>query len=156
MMEFLPLLLLAPVLILVGYYDLKLMLIPNRLVVAAIALFVLTAPFVGWPEIALRLGAAAAVFAIGFALFALRLFGGGDVKMMAALLLFVPSTTYTAFALGFSAAMFAGIGVILALRAAPFLAGSGWVSLQRPGTFPMGISIAMTGLAHPLVANALA
>ncbi|MDG4647341.1 prepilin peptidase [Roseibacterium sp. SDUM158017] len=149
-MELTPLLLLAPALVAVAYCDLRYMKIPNALVMGALALFVVTAPMLGWSELGARVAAGASVLAVGFVLFAMRLFGGGDVKMMAALMLFVPSQTYTLFGLGFSAAMMAGIGIVLALRTVPALAGSSWVGLQQRGTFPMGISIAMTGLAHPV------
>ena len=151
----LPLVLLAPLLVAVGYFDLKYMRIPNVVVLLAIALFVVTAPLVGWQELGLRLAVAGGVLALGFALFAVGIWGGGDVKMLAALMLFVPSQTYTLFALGFSAAMLLGIATILVLRAVPFLAGSSWISLQQRGTFPMGISIALAGLQHPVLMTAL-
>lgn len=51
------------------------------------------APFLpSWSELALRLTAAALAFAAGFVLFALRMLGGGDVKMMAAVFLLVPAS----------------------------------------------------------------
>lgn len=150
-MDILPLLLLAPVLVAVAWFDLRYMRIPNYLVAAALVLFVLTLPLLGWGEIGARLAAATLVFAFGASLFAFSLFGGGDVKMMAALMLFVPSSSYTLFAMGFSVAMLAGIAAVVALRQVPFLDRSAWVSLQGHGTFPMGISIAGCGLVHPLV-----
>jgi prepilin peptidase CpaA len=155
MTDLLPLILLAPVLAAVAYFDLRYMRIPNALVLIALALFVVSRPILGWPEMGLRLLAGAAVLVTGFVLFAMNLFGGGDAKMMAALMLFVPSGTYTLFGYGFSAAMLAGIGLILLLRTVPVLTASGWVSLQQRGTFPMGISIAMAGLLHPVMVLSL-
>ncbi|MCU4654263.1 prepilin peptidase [Roseibacterium sp. SDUM158016] len=149
-MDFLPLLLLAPILVATAYFDLRYMRIPNWLVLAAVALFALSMPVLDWPEIAARLTASGLVFAAGAALFALRLFGGGDVKMMAALMLFVPSSNYTIFALGFSVAMLAGMATVFALRQVPLLGHSSWVALRGKGTFPMGVSIAGCGLLHPL------
>jgi prepilin peptidase CpaA len=154
-MELLPLILLSPVLAAVAYFDLRYMRIPNALVFIAIAVFVFTSPILGWPEAGIRLLAAAGVLVIGFTLFAMNLFGGGDAKMMAALMLFVPSGSYTIFGYGFSAAMLAGIGLVLMLRCVPVLTRSSWVSLRQKGTFPMGISIAMTGLMHPLAVASL-
>ncbi len=151
MMDLIPLVLLSPILFAVAYFDLRYMRIPNALVLMAIALFLAMAPFLAWPELGLRFLAAVTTLVIGFALFAMGLFGGGDAKMMAALMLFVPSQTLVLFGYGFSFAMIAGIGLILLLRAIPVLTGSGWVSLQQRGTFPMGISIAMAGLLHPVV-----
>lgn len=149
-MDILPLMLAAPVMIAVAYFDLRYMKIPNRLVWIAVALFVATAPLVPFPELATRVAVASVVLAIGFSLFAMGLFGGGDAKMMAALMLFVPSDSFVLFGYGFSVAMIAGIGLVLALRSIPALTASSWVSLRQRGTFPMGISIAMTGLLHPL------
>jgi prepilin peptidase CpaA len=154
-MDLIPLILLAPVLIAVAYFDLRYMRIPNALALIAIALFLAMTPFLAWPEVGIRLLAAATTLVIGFALFAMGLFGGGDAKMMAALMLFVPSQTLVLFGYGFSFAMIAGIALILLLRAMPVLAGSTWVSLQQRGTFPMGISIAMAGLLHPVVITSL-
>jgi prepilin peptidase CpaA len=43
-----------------------------------------------WPDIASRIGIALIVFAIFAGLFAIRMMGGGDVKMIAALALWLP------------------------------------------------------------------
>ncbi len=150
MSDLLPLFLLSPVLAAVAYFDLRYMRIPNKLVLIAVCLFLVVTPFFSWSEIAVRGAVAFSVLAIGFGLFAMGLFGGGDAKMMAALMLFIPSQTYTLFAYGFSVAMMAGIGLILLLRCVPVLTDSSWVSMQQKGTFPMGISIALAGLLHPL------
>lgn len=155
-MELIPFFCLAPALVAVAYFDLRYMRIPNALVLLAIALFVCTAPLLGWSELGARLLAAGLVFAVGFTLFALNMFGGGDVKMLAAVLLFVPSETHTLFTMVFAVAMFTGIGAILTARTVPALAGSSWAGLRGQGTFPMGISIAMAGLFHPFAVSLLA
>lgn len=66
--------------------DLFTMKIPNKISMALIASFVLAAFYVGLsPEMAAKhVGVGAAVLAVGFVLFALRLLGGGDAKLMAA------------------------------------------------------------------------
>lgn len=43
-----------------------------------------------WPAIAIQIGCAALVFALFAGLFALRMMGGGDVKLIAALALWLP------------------------------------------------------------------
>lgn len=154
-MDLLPFLLLMPILVAAAYMDLRDMRIPNYLVLAAIAIFLVTAPLVGWEELQWRLVAAASVFLIGFVLFALNLFGGGDVKLLSAVMLFIPSQSLQVFGLVFSASLLLGILFILCLRATAVLQSSNWVSLQKPGTLPMGISIAAAGIAHPLVLAAL-
>ena len=154
-MDMLPLLLLSPLLLSVAYFDLRYMRIPNVLSVLAVALFVLTMPLLGWHEFAARLVAATIVFGIGFAVFALRMVGGGDVKILAGLMLFIPSQTYQTFGFGFSAALLLGIVFVLGLRVIPRLQRTHWVTIQARGTFPMGISIALAGLIHPFVVYTL-
>lgn len=77
--------------------DLQSMTISNRLnlVVALGAPFwwlALGLPL--WPGVALQIGLAAAVFAVCCGLFAIRQMGGGDVKLLTALALWVPPSQY--------------------------------------------------------------
>lgn len=155
-MELIPLLLLAPVMVAVAYADLRYLRIPNILGLAALALFVLTAPLLTWGELGWRMTAAAIVFGVSFAMFALRLIGGGDVKIIAALMLFIPSQTHALFALNFSASLLLGIALILTLRAAPIFQNTRFVSIKTENGFPMGISIALSGILHPFLVSALA
>ena len=154
-MDMLPLWLLSPLLLSVGYCDLRYMRIPNALSLLAVALFVLTMPLLGWQEVLVRLAAAAIVFGAGFVIFALRMVGGGDVKILGALMLFIPSTTYQIFSFGFSAALILGLAFVLGLRLVPRLQRTDWVTMRSHGTFPMGISIALAGLVHPFIVNTL-
>ena len=71
--------------------------------------------------------------------------------MGSALLLFVPTGTYTLFAFLFSGAMLLGITAMLALRAIPSIRRAGPVSLRAKGTFPMGIAL---GLSKDLLQRA--
>lgn len=66
--------------------DLLTMTIPNRLSVVLIASFLAIAPFAGLGpvDIAMHLGAGAAVFGVCFALFAFGIMGGGDAKILTA------------------------------------------------------------------------
>jgi prepilin peptidase CpaA len=155
-MQILPLLIFAPVLLCVAYFDLRYMRIPNVLSLIGLAIFAVFAYWLGWPEAGWRIAAAAVIFAIGVGAFAMNWFGGGDIKMLSVLMLFVPTGTWQLYALCFSVAMILGIMFILTLRAAPWLEGSSWVTIQKKGTFPMGISIALSGLLLPFALNLLA
>ena len=154
-MEMLPLWLLSPLLLSVAYFDLRYMRIPNVLSVVAVGLFILTVPLLGWTEFAVRLAVSTIVFGLGFAAFSLRFVGGGDVKILACLMLFIPSQTYQTFGFGFSAALILGILFVLGLRVIPRLQSTHWVTIQSRGTFPMGISIALSGLLHPFLVHTL-
>lgn len=74
--DLIPLILIAPLLVFAGYSDLRHMRIPNFLSLAALALFVLTAPLLAWNELALRAVAGLIVFGLGFVAFMFGLFGG--------------------------------------------------------------------------------
>ncbi|MDU8946035.1 prepilin peptidase [Ovoidimarina sediminis] len=153
-MELIPLLLLAPLLVFVAFFDMRLMRIPNWISLAGLAIFVLTMPLLPGSEIVARLMMAAIVFVLGIGAFMMRWFGGGDIKILSVLFLFIPSGTLSLYGLGFSASMLAGIALILTLRTIPWPANTEWVSLRETGTFPMGISIALSGIIHPYVVQA--
>ncbi len=87
-----PYALLAILLLMAAGFDLKSRIIPNWLNV----IIALTAPLIWWaqglalyPDIVWQVGVATAVFAAFIALFALGAIGGGDVKMIGALALWV-------------------------------------------------------------------
>lgn len=155
-MDLLPLALAAPILLWIAWTDFSHMRIRNSAVLAALAVFVVTMPAIGLGEAGLRLLAATAVFVTGFAMFSARMVGGGDVKMGAALLLFVPTGTYTLFAFIFSGAMLLAIVGIVTLRSIPALRRTGPVSLRAKGTFPMGVALGLSGVAHLWVLAMLA
>jgi prepilin peptidase CpaA len=69
-----------------AFSDLLTMTIPNRLSIVLLAAFAAIAPFAGLSvsEFLLHIGAGAAVFAVCFSLFALRIMGGGDAKILTA------------------------------------------------------------------------
>ncbi len=78
--------------------DLKSRTISNHLtltVAAGAPLYWLAIGLPLWPGIAWQLGLAALVFAICCALFAMRQMGGGDVKLLTALALWVPPSQFT-------------------------------------------------------------
>ena len=140
----LPLLLLGPVLLFAAWSDLSRMRIPNALSLIAVALFAGSVLAGLVPDAPARLGVAAAVLGLGFAAFAAGLSGGGDVKFLAALMLFVPVPALTLYAWVFCAAMALGMLLVLSLRRVPALQATGWRSMQPGHHFPMGISIALS------------
>jgi prepilin peptidase CpaA len=84
---------LALLLLTASWLDLRSRTIPNKL---NLAIALLAIPFwwstgLGlWPEIALQIGLAVLVFALFTIAFALGAMGGGDVKMLGALALWIP------------------------------------------------------------------
>lgn len=144
----LPLLLFSPVLIYVMISDLRRMRIPNMTAFAGLALFAVCVPLLGMGEATARAAVAALVFAVGFALFALRVLAGGDVKFLATLMLFVPSASLSLFGLIFSAAMLLSTLAVLTLRASPVATNSRWVGLRAHGHMPMGVAMGLAGLVH--------
>lgn len=154
-MMLLPLFLFAPVLLYVAQSDVRRMRIPNAASLIGVALFVVTAPLIGVDEAMTRMIVAFVVFAIGFLLFMLRVLAGGDVKILAVLMLFIPSGTLTLFAMVFSFSMLAGIAIVTGTRAMSIPQLSGWVSMRARGHMPMGLSISMAGIGHLVLLYAL-
>lgn len=150
-MELLTPLLLAPFPILVviaALTDLTRMKIPNWISAALILAFFPAAFAAGLSpvEVALHFGVGVLVLVAGMVLFALRIVGGGDAKLMAAAGLWLGAAALTPFLIwtailggAFSLILIAGRGL-----AQPYLAGApSWVSsLLRPkGDIPYGVAI---------------
>ena len=91
-----------------------------------------------WPGIALQLGVAVASFALLAILFALRAMGGGDVKLL------------TALALWIAPALFLKLVVLMALLGGvlTLMVGAWHLMARRRGdlTVPYGVAIALAGL----------
>lgn len=152
MTAFVPLALILPLLVWIALMDMQQQTIPNKIVLGMLLVFVLTTPFfLSLPEIGYRLIAAGIVFLLGFAGFALRLWGGGDVKAISALVLFLPSVTLSIYAFAFSLSMFLGMAVVLSLRSTIGHSESHWISLRPKAGFPMGVSIALSGILLPVI-----
>lgn len=150
--DVLPIALLAPVLVFVALSDLRRMRIPNAASLLMLGLFVLCVPFVGTGESLLRAAAGAVVFTAFFALFAANLVGGGDAKVLPALVLFVPSPLWVIYANLLALSLLVGIAAVLAVQAIPNGGASAWAVRRNRGAFPMGLSIALSGLLLPPVA----
>lgn len=140
-----------PLMAATAYLDLKFLKIPNWLVLAVLAVFLITG-FWGLPtEIYVwRLIYAAIAIVIGFGLFAVGAMGAGDAKMIAALVPFiVPGdiaivlVLYTATTIVMLAGLY-GVKMISSGRE------TGWLALdqfQKPAArrmFPMGLIFATT------------
>ncbi|MGL4319726.1 MAG: prepilin peptidase [Paracoccaceae bacterium] len=147
------LILASPLLVAMAFHDLRDMQIPKWISGGMIAIFVIMGmTVVPWAESGARMALAAIVFAVGFAGFALRLLGGGDVKALSVMLLLVPVSSMALFMLVFSASLMLGVLAVLLARRAFGGADAAWVSMQSTA-FPMGISIAAAGLVLPFAAT---
>ena len=149
-MDLFPNLLIAPLLIYAAYSDLRYMRIPDFISIALVALFTVTILIQVPLDIGARIAVATGIFVIGYTGFSFRLIGGGDVKFLSALALFVPRSELTVFANLFSVSLLVGVFLICVAQRSR-LANVGWKSFSARGRFPMGLSIAMAGLMLPVV-----
>jgi prepilin peptidase CpaA len=133
--------LLAALLIAAATTDLRRREIPHWVVIAIAALAPLFWWATGlplWPDIALQLGVAMIVFALFAAAFAIGWMGGGDVKLLGALALWMPWQAVVALLVIMS---FAGGVLTIAMVV--------WSRLRRAGAtpeIPYGVAIAFAGL----------
>jgi prepilin peptidase CpaA len=91
-----------------------------------------------WPEIALQVGVAALTFAVLAALFAIRAMGGGDVKLLTALALWIRPEEFVM--LVFAMALIGGVLT---------LAFGAWHVARRQRdklAIPYGVAISLAGL----------
>lgn len=91
-----------------------------------------------WPDVALQLGVALASFAILAILFAMRAMGGGDVKLLSALALWIAPGLFLKLIV-----LMALLGGVLTLTV-----GAWHLMARRRGvlTVPYGVAIALAGL----------
>lgn len=140
-------LLLMVLLLAVIFYDLRFMILPNRLAGLFVLLFITA---VAWTlavdELAWRIGLALGLLTLGIMANAVRLVGGGDVKVLSALILFVPHEDLLGFFLALCLGTVAGIAGLMALRLALKDRQVTWKGLQNTGSYPFGISIGIAGL----------
>jgi len=157
-------LMLLPALAIVGgLHDLTTMKIPNWISGLIVLGFVPAALLTGLslPAAGLHLAVGAAALLVGMALFALRIIGGGDAKLLAAAALWMGSAGAPVFLVwtALAGGLFC-LGLILARRYFPLVAPAapGWLaSLMAPkGDIPYGVAIAAGVLlaypASPLMA----
>jgi prepilin peptidase CpaA len=132
-----------------GLTDLTTMRIPNLISGALILLFFPAALAVAlpWGTAGLHVAVAFVALAVGMGLFALRVIGGGDAKLMVGVCLWLGPSASPAFLVW--TALLGGlfsVALILARRNLPILAGvaPGWVGnlLEPKGDIPYGVAIA--------------
>lgn len=144
------------VLLLVGAgFDLFVFRLPNWLTLATAlaATLLIVARGTGLTDLAWHLGFAALVFGIGLVLFRLNMFGGGDVKWLAALAIWIgPNLDFVRFFLmmGIAGGVLAAI-VLVIRRLRP-----GYGSEGTRTNLPYGVAIAVAGLEFWLRKGAIA
>ncbi|MEX0337490.1 MAG: prepilin peptidase [Arenibacterium sp.] len=140
-----------PLLLVVAFFDLRALRIPDALTLVTLLVFFPVAVGLPFDELIFRVSVAGSIFAIGFFLFAFRLFGGGDVKFLPVLLLFVPSSELLTFSYCLSVSILLAILTLSFARRlnAPLIAN--WASVSAEQSLPLGVSFAYAGLMHWLI-----
>ena len=146
-----PLVAAAPMLLYMAYEDLRHLRISNRNVLLLLGIFAGCLLFLEWPELGHRIAAAACVFGLGLVLFGARLIAGGDVKMLAAAVLFVPAGSLQGFSLSLAICLGLSVALLAAVRSADLSGGAG---LSKTG-LPMAPSIGAGALCAPLMQHFL-
>ena len=144
-------LLVLPICAWVAYTDLSAMRIRNEAVLALLAAFVVTGPFVLAPDAYLwRYAQLALVLALGFALSSARLLGAGDAKFAAAAAPMVaPGDAGTVMML-LATLLAATLALHRAARAIPKVRGLAphWRSWHEARDFPLGVPLGLTLAAY--------
>lgn len=145
---------LSPLLMAVILFDLRSLKLPNLLSILMAALFVVS---VSWslplPELAWRIVAAFLVLILGMGLNAAGLLGGGDVKVLSALTLFIPTQDWLSFVFVLCVATIVGIAGLLIVRKVLRGRKVTWLGLVESGRYPMGLSIGLAGLYQLVIAG---
>lgn len=134
-----------------AWSDLKSMTIPNAVVLACLALFLVTAPFVlPLEDMLWRLATGVLVLVAGFCLFLTGQFGAGDAKFAAALTPFVARIDLPTVLWIYAATALLSVGAVALVkwRAPAFAAASGFRALRERRRFPLGLPLALTILVY--------
>ncbi|WP_170336925.1 A24 family peptidase [Ruegeria arenilitoris] len=151
-----PLVLIAPLLVIMALHDLKNLKISNILVLILLFTFLLSAPFyLSFQESMHRFLGALIVFALGAIGFAFRLWGGGDVKAISALVLFIPSNGLLHYFNCFAFSMGAGMLIVVSGRHILAYPECSWRAFRPKAGYPMGVSIAMSGILWLVISLAI-
>lgn len=148
--------LVLPVCLYVAWSDLATMKIPNRAVIALVAIFALLGPFLLPLDVYLwRWAQLVAVLLLGMVLNAAGAMGAGDAKFLAAAAAFVPASETGGVLMLLALATLAAFAVHRGARATPLRRlAPGWESWSAGNRFPMGFPFAAT-LGLYLLAAAL-
>ncbi len=140
----------TPIALWVMWSDMATMRIPNKAVLALIAVFavvgLIALPLEDWLW---RWSHLAVILVIGFVLSSLGLLGAGDAKFAAAMAPFIALPDLGVFLPLFAAILLAAFVAHRAVRAVPALRGltPGWVSWQSR-QFPMGLALGAALVAY--------
>lgn len=145
-----PLFCATPVLLAVAYCDLRHLRIPNALSYMLLAIFVFTWVIAPPPDLAARLVVAGAILIAGCGAFFAGLIGAGDVKIGASLALLLPAAQIDGF--GYLLAACTALGLVSLRAVRPHLQGLHWAAFAGGPEFPMGLPIALAGIAYPWLA----
>jgi prepilin peptidase CpaA len=145
--EFIPIWLLTPLLIFILASDILRMRIPNAYPILGLVLFFLTLPLLSADEVILRVAFGGMWFAVCIGLFAGGLFGGGDAKMLPVAAAFVPSALWSIYMLLLAGSAIMGLLIIRKLRRIPTSVTRRWVAVRAAHHYPLGVSIAVSGIA---------
>jgi prepilin peptidase CpaA len=136
----------CPILLAVALSDMKHLRIPNTMVMAGLGLFLLCAPLLGGSEAMMRAAISVLAFVVCVGLFAIRVMGGGDAKMIPVVFLFIPSEMAVRYLIVFGWSLPLGMMLVFLARRSVQTKLAGWASLKADAEFPMGVSIALSGV----------
>jgi prepilin peptidase CpaA len=145
----------AALVILAAQRDVVSYVIPNWISAALVATFPLAAFATGLPllSVAVHAGVGVTALLVGMGLFALRVIGGGDAKLLAAVMLWLgwPAGLSAILVMGLAGGALAlGLQALRASALRPYLlSGPAWITrLAEPGeAAPYGVAIALGALA---------
>ncbi len=136
-----------PLLMAVIAYDMRFMRIPNWLVALFVIVALVSLPFsVSRIELMWRLVAGAGVFLVSLLMFARRLIGGGDVKLLAVLTLLIPVSALPLLGMILSLSIFASVLALFLIRRAMLGRPTRWLAISDRSGFPMGLAIGVAGI----------
>lgn len=127
--------------------DIKAYRIPDRDSLLLVAAFAAAVPGLelGWQAMAWHVAASGAVFALGAVLFAFKLWGGGDAKLVAAVTLLTGFEGLPRFLLVMALA--GGMLALILLASRKFTAKESWgARMAASGHVPYGVAIALGGV----------
>jgi prepilin peptidase CpaA len=138
-------------LLVVAWYDMRWLRIPNALVLLGLALFVAFAPLLTTTDIVLRMTAAAAVFAVALIAFSMRLMGGGDAKFLPVLTLFISPLHWQMALILLAVGVVGTIALLAVARRIPVAARADFRAIAHPDRMPMGPAFAAAGIGPMLM-----
>lgn len=145
--QIIPLAMFSPVLVAVAYYDAQRWRRPGLFALAAALLFIASAPGLSWSDIEARGLTAATCFAAALCGRRLGVVSESDARFLACLMLLVPSSGLVVFGSVFCLTVLVGLAIAWMTRKAVQAAQTGWGRAAAPDAVPMGVAMALAGLA---------